>query len=67
MFYITTSTFTLVFMYYIMAFCAVYKTAAVPWLLCSIVNLILSWGCFQFLNPVSNGLVRGVVRVKPNY
>jgi hypothetical protein len=67
MFYTTTSAFTLVFMYYIMAFCAVYKTAAVPWLLSSIVNLILSWGCFQFLNPVSSGIVRRVVRAKPTY
>jgi hypothetical protein len=67
LFYIITISCTLLFMYYIMAFCAVYSTAAEAWLTSSVTNIILSWGVFQFFNPISSGLVRSIVKSNPNY
>jgi hypothetical protein len=66
-FYVITSIFTMAFLYYIMAFCAIYRTASISWLISAIVNILLSWGFFQFLKPVSSGMVRGIIREKPDF
>jgi hypothetical protein len=66
-FYFITIVFTLLFMYYIMAFCAVYSTIAIAWISSSITNVILSWSFFQFLGPVSGALVRSIVKSNPKH
>jgi hypothetical protein len=53
-------------MYYITTFCAVYTTEAVDWLSNAIANVIVSWGFFQFLGPLSGGFVRELVRCYPS-
>jgi hypothetical protein len=64
-FYIATITCTLLFMYYIMAFCAVYPKTSTAWIYQFINNIFMSWIVFQFLGPVSGGIVRAIVRKYP--
>jgi hypothetical protein len=49
-------------MYYIMAFCAVYPSTSIAWIYTVLNNIIMSWGVFQFVGPVSGGLVKAMVK-----
>jgi hypothetical protein len=64
-FYTATIACTLMFMYYIMAFCAVYPKTSIAWIFQFINNLFMSWFVFQFVGPVSGGVVRKIVRKFP--
>jgi hypothetical protein len=57
----TTFAINATFLYYIIAFCAVYIKTSVGWIYASFINVIFSWFFLQFANPVSDALVRSFV------
>jgi hypothetical protein len=60
-FFLVTFILNLGFWYYIMAFCAVYTKNSIGWVYSGVINILISYGAIQFLEPLTKAFIRSFV------
>jgi hypothetical protein len=59
--FVITFLLNMMFWYYISAFCSVYVKSSLGWVYSGILNIALSYGFIQFLNPITKACCRVLV------